>query len=411
MKLQTTQKTLHTRLQDAARIAAENKDGSPHRCVRLSAKSSALTIRAMQAGNHALEVVLTMPADVAETGTISVNSDLIAELLSTYPQNAPVDLAQEKDSPFLSIVCQTSQAHLPRLAAALPKSPPVDNPDTVRPDAAKLRACIAAVLNAASNNAEQPVLNGIHINLQEDRLTATATDGFRLSLARYEKTRLLGDPTEFTIPTAAARELQRLLAQNPTTLEILTAADRSRISFRIVHEDHTTSTLSVAPIPGDFPDAESHIPTSPQATAQVAPAAARAAASVANRFATEDGGALLISIRESKEPDAAPTIALIARAQDHTDLRHVFPLASLQGKRAHVALNPKFLLNALQPMRSVDAATFELTDSSQPVVLRNQSEEDSFTHISLIMPMHVAWDPDEYDAPAPSREPAAAEAH
>ncbi len=150
----------------------------------------------------------TIAGDVAGDGGVVVPGRLLTDLCRLLPDDT-VTLAYEEGEGVLGV---TSGSHASRLnvysAEDFPRLPPTDIPlHTIAAPA--LLATIEKVARAASRDESRPVLTGILVRFEGDRLTMAATDSYRLAVKETELEES-GPELDAIIPARALQELARL---------------------------------------------------------------------------------------------------------------------------------------------------------------------------------------------------------
>ena len=412
MKLQCQQTMLSSRLNDHVRVAAGNPSDLHARTVHLDARKDSLTLTTGQRGGTAKHIRTTIPANVDRQGKATLPVELLSELIAAHPKDAAVDLTLAPEDTHLTITCGNSVAHITKLAVPKPKAPTLQEPQDFELDPDALRNCLGSVLNAASlNSADRPSLNGVHITLADDVLATAATDGFRMSLCSQPATTPEGASLDATIPSDTVRELVRILGHTKAAITISHSEASGRISFSARHDGDMTTVLSSSILEGIFPDVSAHIPQNYISRAVMSPAAAQTAAKIASQFASDNGGAVLLytSLHTDADGNEHPRITIAARSADQGETTQSFNISLMEGPPSRTALNPKYLLDALQTLRTTEQAAIELTQPRAPAVLRHEGDPENFSHLTLIMPMFIDWDaidlPAEVPAPTPESIP------
>ena len=396
MKLACNQAMFSTKLQEVSRIALHNPASSEYRTVLVQAENGHLTLRCTETHGVAKDIVARLPADVTKSGTALVDAALITELSQTYSKDAMISAERRSKHPYLVLTCGDSVANLTLVKRPLPNALPIEDAETIPIQAEPLRQCIAAVIHAAGGAKDQAAhnqaLKGVHIIIDDYGLTAAATDSFRMSIARHPADNPANTDIRFTLPADTARELSRILTQVKPITSMDIAADRRRIRFSAETDQGITTEISSALLSGDFPDPIKLIPTTHQTRAVLSPSNAAAAAKAAHQFSGSDG-AIRLYIHNQPGPNNEPTPAFTVAAMtpEQGDSVHTFPLQHLVGAPSRIAINPKFVLDAIQALRSTDEGAIELTTPSATAVFRN-TDETGFNTLSLIMPMFIDWE-------------------
>ena len=120
----------------------------------------------------------TVPADVSAEGRALVSGRLLADICRSLP-NKPVEMAI--DGTKVSLVCGSARFSLQTMPVdeypALPDMPAATG--TVNSDV--FAAAVSQAVTAAGRDDMLPVLTGVRIEIEGDRISLLATDRFRLS--------------------------------------------------------------------------------------------------------------------------------------------------------------------------------------------------------------------------------------
>ena len=175
--------------------------------ILLRAEEGRLTLAATD-----MEISLrsSLGGEVAGDASVVVPGRLLTDLVRLLPDDT-VTLVHEEGDGVLSV---TSGSHSSRLnvysAEDFPRLPPLDVP-LHRIEAGALLETIDKVGRAASRDESRPVLTGILVRFEGEKLVMAATDSYRLAVK--ETPLSAGGPDlEAIIPARALQELVRIAA-------------------------------------------------------------------------------------------------------------------------------------------------------------------------------------------------------
>lgn len=199
-----------------------------------------------------VEMAATVQADVEEPGEVTVPARKLHDICKALPDGTrlELDVGAERG---------TIRAGRSRFTlAALPATdfPVIDDVEvsrSVQVAAGELRKVLDRTAFAMANQDVRYYLNGLLLEMREERVRAVATDGHRLAIAEVPAELALGDTVQMIVPRKGVLELHRLLgeASEAVTLELGRAHLRACI-------DRTIFTSKL--IDGRFPDYESVVP-------------------------------------------------------------------------------------------------------------------------------------------------------
>jgi DNA polymerase-3 subunit beta len=303
--------------------------------------------------------------DIAGDGAVVVPGRLLTDLVRLLPDES-VTLTHEEGDGVLVV---TSGSHSSRLnvysAEDFPRLPPTDVPLHVIA-APALLGTIEKVARAASRDESRPVLTGILVRFEGDKLVMAATDSYRLAVKETEL-EASGPDLDAIIPARALQELARLAA----------GADEVRLG---VHENHVIFGagdvwLTSRRIDGQFPNYtqllpetfEAEITTPREPLLQVI----RRAGVLAQRNAP-----LRLRFAEGE-------LGVSAQTQDVGEAHETLPV-DYAGEPLQIGFNPDFLRDGLEAVSS-DAVQLKLINPLRPGLI--VSPDESFWY--LIMPIRL----------------------
>jgi DNA polymerase-3 subunit beta len=331
--------------------------------ILLQADGEALTLASTD-----MEISLraSVAGNVSGDGAVVVPGRLLTDLVRLLPDES-VSLSHEEGDGVLTV---TSGGHASRLnvysAEDFPRLPPLDVAlHTIAAPA--LLATIEKVARAASRDESRPVLTGILVRFEGDRLIMAATDSYRLAVKETEL-EASGAELDAIIPARALQELARLAA----------AAGEVQLG---VHENHVIFSagavwLTSRRIDGQFPNYKQLLPETFEAeiTTPRAPLldVIRRAAVMAQRNAP-----LRLRFAEGELTVSAQTQD-VGEAQESLQIDYA-------GEPLEIGFNPDFLREGLE---AVTGATVQLKliNPLRPGLI--VSPDESFWY--LIMPIRLA---------------------
>lgn len=197
-----------------ARGAADKKSTMPMLTnLHLSAKGEELVAVGT---DLALRIVATGEAAVQKAGAVCLSAETLHSIVSGLPAG---EIALAVDEVFAAVLSTgTSRAKLRGVSPEdYPGRKAVPNASSAEVPASQLRALLAAVLHAVSDDTARHHLNGVHLSAKDGALIAASTDGHRLAANQQEVSGIealgLGAGGERTLilPLRAAKELVRRL--------------------------------------------------------------------------------------------------------------------------------------------------------------------------------------------------------
>ncbi|MDO4253556.1 MAG: DNA polymerase III subunit beta [Kocuria sp.] len=317
---------------------------------------------------------VSIDAEIAEEGTTLVSGRLLSDICRSLP-SAPVDVVAEGGK--LTLTCRSSRFNLAAMPVEeypeLPGLPEVSG--TV--DGSQFAQAVAQVNIAASKDDTLPILTGVRIEIDGERMTLLATDRYRLAMR--ELTWRPGSSSMQTSMLVKAKTLHDIAKTLGPAGELnLALSDSAELVGFESGGRRTTSLL----IDGEYPKIRSLFPESTPITVSVKTAelmeAVRRVSLVAERNTP-----VRLAFTEGQ-------VALDAGTGEDAQASEIIE-ATLQGEDITVAFNPVYLSDGLQAFGS-DYVRFSFTAPPKPAVLSAQEEADGTDRDDyryLLMPVRL----------------------
>jgi DNA polymerase-3 subunit beta len=331
------------------------------------AAEGGLTLRATD-----MELALTSTLDDAtaeQEGTVLLPGRLFADVVRSLPPGE-VRLELRAEQRDVEIAGGGARFHLRTLPAEdFPRLPELEG-ETVRLPGGPLAETIDLVARAASRDEVRPILTGVLLQAEGERLTMVATDSYRLSVKHATLESAITQPLEANVPARALRELARIIgAEGADEVEI--ALPRNQAVFRIAGV-----VLSSRLIEGQFPSWRQLIPEAFEHDVRLPRGEfleiARRISQLAQRNAP-----LRLAFAEGE-------LTVAAETPDIGDASEGLP-APYSGEPLEIAFNPQFLIEGIESVGTEQVAV-QLSSPLRPGLLR-PVDGDDFSY--LVMPIRL----------------------
>jgi DNA polymerase-3 subunit beta len=317
-------------------------------------------------------------AKVEDEGAITIPARILTEFVSSLP-NDKIDLVLTKDT--LHLKSGRFEARINGMKADdFPPIPQVSDGMATKVEAEAFRLGIGQVTFAAASEESRPVLTGIHADFNDSNLTLAAADGFRLAVHKMSILNKLSKQTAVIIPAKALNELSRFLAEQEDPVEITVNQQKTQALFRLKNIEMVSQLIQ-----GTFPNYSQLIPQSYNTRSIIDVAEFLRAVRMSSIFARDGSGIVRLVATPSVEA-AAGKLSVSARAEEIGENSGEID-ALVDGEKAQIAFNVKYLSDALGAIRQKQVA-LETTTSSSPGVIRPVGV-DNYVHV--VMPMFVQW--------------------
>jgi DNA polymerase-3 subunit beta len=333
----------------------------------------------LSATNLELGITCWIPARIDEEGSTTVPARTFSDLVSTLPSDQ-VLLRLDPQTQTLNVRGGTSTNDIKCIdAQEFPPMPVPDFDGAVQINVGDFREMIHQVAFAASSDEARPVLMGVLLQVDKDKLTMAAADGFRLSVRKAVLSTPSTAPVSAIVPAQALKELARVATDSEEPIYMILPKGRGQVVFR-VKDVEVVSQL----IDGTFPDYQQIIPRSYKSRTLVSTSSLLKACKQAEIFAREGSNVARLNIK-SAQGEMQPSEVEISATSEETGKNETIVEATVDGSGLLIAFNVKFLREALEVIRTPNVA-LETSAPNAPGVVKPVGD-DQFLHV--IMPMHL----------------------
>src|SRR5512140_1882145 len=333
----------------------------------------------LSATNLELGITCWIAARIEQQGSTTVPARTFSDLINTLP-GEQVLLSLDVNTQTLNVRGGASTNDIKCIdAQEFPPLPVPDMEGAVELNVADFREMIQQVAFAASADEARPVLMGVLLQVDKDKLTMAAADGFRLSVRKAALSQPAPAPLNAIIPARCLVELARVASDGDAPLSMVMPKGRGQVVFR-VKDVEVTSQL----IDGTFPDYQQIIPRKYTSRTLVSTAAMLKACKQAEIFAREGSNVARLNIK-SGNGQLQPSEVEISATSEETGKNETLVEATVDGGGVLIAFNVRFLCEALEVIKTPNVA-LETSAANAPGVIRPVGNEE-FLHV--IMPMHL----------------------
>ncbi|HYN29600.1 MAG TPA: DNA polymerase III subunit beta [Dermatophilaceae bacterium] len=332
----------------------------------------------LSAFDYEVSARITVPAEVSEAGTALVLGRLLADISRNLPSR-PVEVATSGSK--VALTCGSSRFSLLLMPAEdYPTLPSAPEP-TGTVDGHLFTQAVGQVSVAADRGDTLPILTGVRVEIDGDRMTLLATDRYRLAMRELTWNPSDADASHVVlVPARTLAETARSLgAVGSVDVAIGGAAGGDGLVGFEAGARRTTTRL----LDGEYPKVSSIFPTSSEteavlSTAELSEAVKRVAlvaernTPVRLRFSE---GQVVIEAGTGEDAQASEAVE-----------------ATVTGPEIEIAFNPHFLLDGLGAVGTAYTRV-SFTHASRPAVLTGQADADAEPDTSyryVLMPVRFA---------------------
>jgi len=332
----------------------------------------------LSAFDYEVSAKITVPAEVSEPGTVLVLGRLLADISRNLP-NRPIDVATEGNK--VAVTCGSSRFSLLMMPSedypTLPVSPAPSG--TIAGDV--FTQAVAQVSIAADRGDTLPILTGVRVEIDGEKMTLLATDRYRLAMRELTWNPEATDASHVAlVPARTLSETAKALGAAGSIEVALgsAAGGEGLVGFEAGQRRTTTRLLD-----GEYPKVTSIFPTSVETEAVIKTSelveAVKRVSLVAERNTP-------VRLRFSEGQ-----VTIEAGTGDDAQASEAVE-STLNGPEIEIAFNPQFLLDGLGAV-GTEFSRLSFTQPSRPAVLSGQAEADGVADTSyryVLMPVRFA---------------------
>lgn len=333
----------------------------------------------LSATNLEMGITCWIAARIEGEGSTTVPSRTLADLVNTLPGDQ-VALNLDASTQTLNLRSGTSTNDIKGIdAQEFPPMPVPDMDGAVQLNVVDFKEMIHQVAFSASTDEARPVLMGVLVTVDGDKITMAAADGFRLSVCSATLSTPAPQPVNIIVPARALSELARIASDGEETISMVVPKGRGQVVFRVKDAELVSQLID-----GTFPDYQQIIPRSYKSRTLVSTASLLKACKQAEIFAREGSNVARLDIKAA-QGEMEPSEVEISATSEETGKNETIVEATVDGSGVLIAFNVKYLREALEVIRTPNVA-LETSAANAPGVVRPVGEDD-FIHV--IMPMHL----------------------
>jgi DNA polymerase-3 subunit beta len=341
--------------------------------VLLKTENSGLKLTAT---NLEIGINCWVPGKVADEGEITVPAKLLADLVSSLP-NQRIDLQFSAKDRTLKVTSGGSRSSIKGIEAdEFPVVAAIGDTPATSAESRALRDALAEVVFAAASDESRPILTGVLTRLAGETMTLAAADNYRIAVRTLALAKAVTPEMTIVVPARSYAELMRILPDAEESIEITVTPNKSQVLFHVAGIDLVSRLIE-----GQFPNYEPVIPTAHTSRAVLDREAFLAGARRASIFARDSANIVKIELGG----EAGDGVAITAHAADVGDEADALE-ATLEGQSTSIAFNARYLVDVLTNLGAEEAA-LELSGPLAPGVIRGIGKDD---YVHVIMPVRTA---------------------
>ena len=334
-------------------------------CIKVKAQNDGLTLTAY---DGEISIEKKIKAEVMEEGEVCVNGKFFSDFVGKISLDEVVVVSDEKG---IKIQYGENESYMQTLSA---QDFPVFDGANIPEDKYfelkqnSFKEIVGKVAFCCASDESRPILKGCLLEAKDGILYATALDGFRMACGYTQTTD--GGALKIVVPARTLTEISRML-EGEQLLKIF--ADKNRLSVA-VNDTVITSRLYL----GEFVKKENIFPNEFTTRVTVKKSELLDSVERASVMIRGDKNNLLIfDIKMGK---------MVVNANSEIGKIEETVFADLQGKELKIAMNGKYLLDALKALEEEDVV-LSFNSSVSPFTVENQMDK---RYQYLILPVRTS---------------------
>jgi DNA polymerase III subunit beta len=312
----------------------------------------------------------SLGAQVEEEGAVVVPGRLLVDIVRLLPAGE-VMLEHRADEGVARLTCGAASYSLNTYGPEdFPRLPEIEPDSAFAVERAAFLDTIGRVGRSASRDESRPVLTGILVRFEGDKLVMAATDSYRLSVKETTLANGPGQELEAIVPARALQELARV-GQGAESETIQVGVQENQVVFGV-----DGIWLTARRIDGQFPNYRQLLPEQFEAEVHLP---REELLDVVRRtgLLAQRKSPLRLRFEEGE-------LTVSAQTQDVGEARESLPI-SYGGEAMEIGFNAEFLRDGLESVTD-ETARLKLISPLRPGLLHGESDD----FLYLIMPIRLA---------------------
>ena len=340
--------------------------------VLLETEDSRLKISAT---NLELSITMWIGAKVEQSGSITLPARTFSELVSSLSRER-VDMRLDAATHTVHLRCGVQTSNIRGIDAD--EYPPVNHNESadLRLEGETLREMILQSAFAAAREQNRPILTGVYLQLDGQKMTMAAADGYRLAVRTTEISESFDEKQDMVVPARTMNEIARII-EDDQEIGIALPAQRNSITVFAPNLQISSQLLE-----GRFPDFASIIPRAFVTSTVLYTGDLLQVCQRAEIFARDNANSASLSVKPARNPGEPAEVLIVGKSAERGDSEGMLD-ATAEGEPLDISFNIRYLIDVLRVIKE-ERVVFQSNGPENPGVLKPENRED-FTHV--IMPM------------------------
>ena len=320
--------------------------------------------------NMETAITYQIDAEVADAGECILPAKLFGDIIRRLPEG-PVTVVVDDNfkvsirSGYASFTISAENAD------DYPELPDVGTGRSIVIPQSALKNLISGTIFAVSENQGRPIHTGVKFEVEDDRISAIAVDGFRLARRTYHTEEPTGRTLAYVVPAQGLKEVEKILVDGDENVSF--TMGQKHIMYQIGN-----ATLICRLLEGEFLDWKKVVPTN---------CPIKLTAHVSDLVSSIERVGLIVS-EKYKSPVRCVFGNQVVYLRTNTTIGAAEDQCSLagDGKELEIGFNVRYLADALKAIPS-EEVVLELTNGLSPIVLTPADNKYDYSY--MVLPVRI----------------------
>ena len=320
--------------------------------------------------NMETAITYQIDAEVSDAGACILPAKLFGDIIRRLPEG-PVTVVVDDNYKVSIRAGYASFTISAEPADDYPELPDVGSGRSIRIPQTALKELISGTIFAVSENQGRPIHTGVKFEVEDDKVSAIAVDGFRLARRTYHTEEPTGRNLSFVVPAHGLKEVEKIVSDNDE--DVAFTLGTKHILFQM-----GCATLICRLLEGDFLDWRRVVPTN---------CPVKLVANVGELASSIERVGLIVS-EKYKSPVRCIFSNQVLLLRTNTTIGAAEDRCSIagDGKELEIGFNVRYLADALRAIPG-EEVVLELTNGLSPIVLTPVDEKQDYAY--MVLPVRI----------------------
>ena len=320
--------------------------------------------------NMETAITYMIDAEVSDPGECVLPAKLFGDIIRRLPEGMVTVVVDENYK--VSIRAGYASFNISaETADDYPELPDVGDGKSIRIPQTALKELIGGTIFAVGEAQGRPIYTGVKFEVEDEKVSAIAVDGFRLARRTYHCENSTGRTISFVVPAQGLKEVEKILQDEDE--DVAFTLGSKHILFQI-----GDATLICRLLDGDFMDWKKVVPVDSPIklvanVGDLASSIARVDLIVSEKYKTP------VRCLFTNQELLLKTNTVIGTAEDRCSIAG-------DGKELEIGFKGQYLADALRAVPSEEVC-LELTNGLSPIVLTPVDDKHDFAY--MVLPVRI----------------------